>query len=91
MHLQKLLRRRSVTILQIEYPAELLAHKPKAELEHLAREALMVRLYDLGEISSGKAAEILGISRREFLDVLGRYNVSEFDQNMDLEAEARRA
>jgi predicted HTH domain antitoxin len=80
-----------VTTLQIEYPTELLAHKAKAELEHLAREALMVRLYDLGEISSGRAAEILGISRREFLDVLGRYNVSEFDESMDIEAEARRA
>jgi predicted HTH domain antitoxin len=79
-----------VTTLQISYPDELLEDKPKVELEALAREALLVRLYDLGEVSSGKAAEILGIARREFLDILGRYNVSEFDENMDLEAEARR-
>jgi predicted HTH domain antitoxin len=80
----------SVTTLRIDYPTELLADKPKAELEAIAREALLVRLYDLGEISSGKAAEILGISRREFLDILNQYKVSEFDENMDLEAEVRR-
>lgn len=56
----------------------------------LAREALLVKLYDLGEISTGKAAEILGISRREFLDVLGRYGVSEYDDTLNVADEARR-
>ena len=81
-----------MTVLQIEYPAELLEQlsQSKETLEALAREALLVRLYDLGEISTGKAAEVLGISRREFLDLLGRYGASEFDDTMDLEAEAQR-
>jgi predicted HTH domain antitoxin len=81
-----------MTVLQIEYPAELLDQlgQTKETMEALAREALLVRLYDLTMISSGKAAELLGISRREFLDVLGRYGVSEFDDAIDLEAEARR-
>ena len=39
------------------------------------REALVVRLYDLGKLSSGQAARLLGLSRWEFLDLLGRYNV----------------
>ena len=81
-----------MTVLQIEYPEELLdqADQTKEALEDLAREALLVRLYDLGKLSSGRAAELLSISRREFLDLLGRYGVSEFDDLVDLEAEARR-
>ena len=81
-----------MTVLQIEYPEELLDQigQTKEALEALAREALLVRLYDLGTISSGKAAALLGISRREFLDLLGRYGVSEFDDTIDLEAESRR-
>jgi predicted HTH domain antitoxin len=57
----------------------------------LAREALLVRLYDLGEVSSGRAAEILGISRRAFLDLLGQYGVSVFAAEHDLEADVRHA
>jgi predicted HTH domain antitoxin len=59
-------------------------------LEIIAREALLVRLYELALISSGKAAEMLHTSRREFLDLLGQYGVSEYDEHMDLEAEVRR-
>jgi hypothetical protein len=63
----------------------------EAELESLAREALLVRLHDLGQVSSGRAAQMLDISRREFLGVLGRYGVSSFDDEAGLEAESRRA
>ena len=82
-----------MTVLQIEYPAELLdqAGQTKEALENLAREALLVRLYGQGTISSGKAAELLGISRRAFLDLLGQYNVSYFDETMDVAAEAAHA
>ena len=55
----------------------------------MALEALIVRLYALGELSSGEGAESLGISRREFLDLLGHYNVSIFDDTIDLKQEAR--
>jgi predicted HTH domain antitoxin len=77
--------------LRIDYPEELLKqtqHSPTS-LETLAREALLVRLYDLGELSSGQAAQWLGLTRQQFLDVLGRYNVSLFDETADLAAEAR--
>lgn len=75
-----------MTILQIEYPEDLLSLDTftKEKLELLARELLLVRLYSIGVVSSGKAAEVLGISRREFLDVLGEYHVSEFDEDLDL-------
>ena len=59
-------------------------------LQTLVREALMVRLYDLGRLSSGRAAQALGLPRRRFLEVLGRYGVSPFDDASEVEAEARR-
>jgi predicted HTH domain antitoxin len=82
-----------MTVLQIAYPDELLSVVEEGQegLETLAREALVVRLFDLGKLSSGKAAELLGISRRDFLDLLGHYNVSIFDDEINLEEETRRA
>ena len=76
--------------LQIEYPEEVLAAMDEQALQALAREALMVRLYDLGKVSSGLAAQTLGLSRRHFLEVLSRYGVSPFDDTAEVEAEARR-
>lgn len=79
--------------LRIEYPEELLdqAEASKEELQDLAREALLVRLYDLGKLSSGKAAELLSIPRRHFLDLLSDYGVSPFDESQDVAAEAQLA
>jgi len=76
----------------IECPDELIETlgQTKAELQKLAQEAFLVRLYDLGQISSGRAAEILHMSRREFLDLLGQCGISLFDEEVDLEAEASR-
>ncbi len=36
------------------------------------------KLYELGKLSSGQAAEIAGLSKRAFLEILGKYNVSVF-------------
>jgi predicted HTH domain antitoxin len=54
----------------------------------LAREALLVRLYALGHISSGRAAELLSVSRRQFLDLAGEYGVAVFADPDDLTAES---
>jgi predicted HTH domain antitoxin len=82
-----------MTSFQVAYPAELLAlsGQPPEQLERLAREALLVRLYDLGEVSSGQAATVLGVARREFLDLLGTYHVSVFDESADIDAELQRS
>ncbi len=61
-----------------------------SDLEKLARQAFLVRLYQLGEMSSGRAAETLHISRREFLDLLADHGVSILDEDTDVIAEARR-
>jgi len=41
-------------------------------------EAAVVQWYDEGRISSGKGAELLGIARSTFLDLLLRHNVTPF-------------
>lgn len=71
---------------QVTLPEDLLALPgvERVALSRLAREALLVRLYDLGEISSGQAAAFLGTSRRAFLDLLGSYHVSAFDDDTDV-------
>ncbi len=43
--------------------------------ENEVKTAALVKLYELGKISSGKAAKLLGISRVEFLSLLGKYKV----------------
>ena len=59
--------------------------------QRLACEAFYVRLYQEGKISSGRAGALLGLSRSDFLDLLGRYNVSYFDENTDLAEDVRNA
>lgn len=61
----------------------------KTDETGFARELLMlaaVKLYELGRLSSGRAAELAGISRVEFLLSLGRYKVFPFEAELrDLE------
>lgn len=42
------------------------------------RMTLAAKLYDDGKLSGGQAAELVGISKREFLEQLGKYGVSIF-------------
>jgi len=45
-----------------------------------------VKLYEMGRLSSGRAAELAGMSRVEFLSNLGRYKVFPFQSELsDLE------
>lgn len=73
--------------LRLRVPDELVGQDTH-RLERLALESLIVRLYALGELSSGEGAESLGVSRREFLDLLGQYHVSIFDDSMNVAEEA---
>ena len=42
------------------------------------RVAAAVKWYELGRLSQGKAAEVAGLTRSAFIDVLSRYRVSPF-------------
>lgn len=48
-------------------------------------EALYAHLHERGLLSSGRAAKLLGITRWEFLDLLGRHGISYFDEDLDLD------
>ena len=47
------------------------------------RLAAAVKWYELHRISQGRAAEIAGVSRAEFLDALSSFGVSPFQQGAD--------
>jgi len=67
--------------LKIKYPdgLEYSVHMTKEEMEQHIRLMAALKMFELGKISSGKAAELTGVSRAEFFEVCGRYHVSIFN------------
>ena len=65
----------------LEYPDdfELAVHTTRDELEAEIRLMAALKMFELGKISSGKAAELAGLSRVEFFDMCGRYRVPVFN------------
>ena len=49
------------------------------ELERQVRLMAALKMFELGKLSNGKAAELAGMSRGEFIDACGRYRVSLFN------------
>ncbi len=53
-------------------------HQDPAGFAQEMRIAAAVKWYELRLLSQGRAAEIAGLSRSEFLDALGRFRVTPF-------------
>ena len=72
-------------ILHIPYSEDLLLSlkESKEQFEQNARFFLAVKLYELGKISSGKAAKLAGLERVQFLFKLGQYQVSPFQVSIE--------
>ncbi len=69
------------TTLTIEPPAnfEQAVSLNRSELEPHLRLMAALKMFELGKISSGKAAELAGLPRVQFLEICGRYHVSLFN------------
>jgi Uncharacterised protein family (UPF0175). len=71
--------------LRIPYPEDL----PKAmnqtpdEFEHELRFLVAAKLYELGRITSGRAADVAGMERVGFLDQLGAHRISVWNYDAD--------
>ncbi len=44
---------------------------------------LVAKICEMGKLSSGQAAEMVGTSKRSFLELLGKFNVSIFGYSSD--------
>jgi predicted HTH domain antitoxin len=65
--------------IQIEVPEELhgteLEEKFLSAAQELLQEQVVLRLFEKGEISSGYAAHLLGMSRYDFIELLGKRRI----------------
>jgi predicted HTH domain antitoxin len=74
-----------IKTIEIPYPEDLpeaLGESPEA----FEREIIFLvaaKLYELGRISSGRAADLAGMGRVEFLDKLGQYRFSIFNYPLE--------
>ena len=76
--------------LLLEYPEglETAVQTTREEFADQIRLMAALKMFELGKLSSGKAAELAGVSRVEFLDLCGRYQVPVFNYSPEeLEAE----
>lgn len=67
--------------LKIRFPTgfEEAVHVTKGELEQQILLMAGLKMFELGKLSSGKAAELAGMSRVEFFEACGKYHVSIFN------------
>jgi predicted HTH domain antitoxin len=77
-------------IISVDYP-DYLANSMRMSKSEFGREIKLyslVKLFELGKVSSGTAAKVLELSRVEFLELLVKYKVSFLnsdDLNEDLQ------
>lgn len=75
----------AMSVLKLDIPDEALISL-KTDAEAFAKELPLLaamKLFELGKLSSGRAAQLAGISRVAFLESLVRYGVSPLDLSED--------
>jgi len=67
----------------LDLPRDLLGalDVPKGQLEFRVRELIALELFREGRISSGKGAELLKISKIDFVRLLSRYDIPYFTES----------
>ena len=76
--------------ISVKYP-ESLAFSLKMrndEFEVEMKTISLVKLYELGKISSGLASKLLNVKRVDFLEILNKYHVSYFQSGFEDELES---
>jgi predicted HTH domain antitoxin len=76
----------------VHYPDDLPAavQLTDQELEQQLRLMAALKLFELGKLSSGKAAELAGMGRVQFFEACAQYGVSVYNATSDdLESELR--
>ena len=58
-------------------------HLSDSELQQHILLMAALKMFELGKVSSGKAAELAGLSRVDFLEKCGQYKVSIFNYDAD--------
>jgi len=58
-------------------------HLPDETDEKEVRMSVASLLFDKGVLSSGQAADFVGISKREFIETVGKYGVSIFGETIE--------
>ena len=79
----------TTNVLSIPYPDNLLLSIKKSpeEFESEARLLLAVKLYEMGQVTTGTAAKLAGIGRVAFMFELGRFGLSPIGQTPEELAE----
>lgn len=65
-------------VITIDYPESLAnsMRMNKVDFSKQIKESALVKLFEIGKVSSGTAAKVLNITRIEFLELLNKYKVS---------------
>lgn len=89
-----------MSTLSLDFPEnfEQVVHLTRAELASQIRLMAALKMFELGKLSSGKAAELAGVNRVEFFELCGRYRVpvfnyapEEIESELQLDRNAARA
>ena len=69
----------------LDLPRDLLGalEVPQTEIEARLRKLIALELFREGRISSGKGAELLGISKLAFIQLLSQHQIETFTETLD--------
>ncbi len=71
--------------LQFSIPVSAVPEEHRQEAERLAREAFVLSVLRQGDISAGRAAEVLGIDRWTLDKLMSDHGISPFGDNLTAE------
>ncbi len=75
----------ALTILDEQLESIQLSSEVQEKALQKAKEGYVMTLLEVGEISSGRAGKILGVSRLEVIEMMKKWGISLFDDSQDLE------